>query len=61
MGLLPSVELSFISKHEQQIIYSLIIYNVATTSYEQAIRIRKMNSKKLLTFDDLDKILYWNY
>lgn len=57
MGLLPAVELSFLSKHEQQIVYSVITYEAATPSHAQAIRIRKMSSKKLLTFDDIDKIL----
>ena len=57
MGLLPSVELSFLSKTEQQVVYSVITYEAATPSHAQAIRIRKMSSKKLLTFDDIDKIL----
>lgn len=57
MGLLPAVELSFLSKYEQQIVYSVITYEAATPSHAQAIRIRKMSSKKLLTFDDIDKIL----
>lgn len=57
MGLLPAVELSFLSKHEQQIVYSVITYEAATPSHAQAIRIRKMSSKKLLTFDDIDKTL----
>lgn len=57
MGLLPAVELLFLSKHEQKIIYSVITYEDATPSHAQSIRIRKMSSKKLLTFDDIDKIL----
>lgn len=57
MGLLPAVELSFLSKQEQQIVYSVIIYEDATPSYAQAIRIRKISSKKILIFDDIDKIL----
>ena len=51
------VELSFLSKQEQQIVYSVITYEDATPSHSQAIRIRKLSKKKLLTFDDLDKIL----
>jgi hypothetical protein len=57
MGLLPAVELSFLSKHEQQVVYSVITYEDATPNHSQAIRIRKLSSKKLLTFDDIDKIL----
>lgn len=57
MGLLPAVELSFLSKHEQQIVYLAITYEDSTPSHAQAIRIRKLSSKKLLTFDDIDKIL----
>ena len=57
MGLLPAVEISFLSKHEQQVVYSVITNEDATPSHSQAIRIRKLSSKKLLTFDDIDKIL----
>lgn len=57
MGLLSAVELSFLCKQEQQIIYSVITYEDATPSHAQAIRIRKLSSKKFLTFDDIDKIL----
>lgn len=57
MGLLPAVELSFLSKHEQQIVYSVITYEDVTPSHAQAIRIRKICLKKLLAFDDIDKIL----
>mgnify|MGYP000268855519 FL=1 len=57
MGLLPALELSFLSKQEQQIVYSVITYEDATPSHSQAIRIRKLSKKKLLTFDDIDKIL----
>ena len=37
--------------------YSIIKYEDATPSHAQSIRIRKMSSKKLLTFGDIDKIL----
>ena len=57
MGLLPALELSFLSKQEQQIVYSVITYEDATPSHSQVIRIRKLSKKKLLTFDDIDKIL----
>lgn len=57
MGLLPAVELSFLSKHEQQVVYSVITYEDVTPSHGQAIRIKKLSTKKLLTFDDIDKIL----
>jgi len=57
MGLLPAVELSFLSKHEQQVVYSVITYEDVTPSHGQTIRIKKLSTKKLLTFDDIDKIL----
>ena len=50
MRLLPAVELSFLSKHEQQIVYSVITYEAATPSHAQAIRIRKISSKKIINF-----------
>ena len=54
---MPAVELSFLSKHEQQVVYSVITYEDVTLSHGQTIRIRKLSTKKLLTFDDIDKIL----
>ena len=57
MGLLPAVELSFLSKQEQRVVYSVITYEDAIPTHSQAIRIRKLSSKKILTFDDVDKIL----
>lgn len=57
MGLLPAVELSFLSKQEQQIVYSVITYEDATPSYAQTIRIRKLSKKKIITFNEIDKIL----
>ena len=57
MGLLPAVELSFLFKKEQQIVYSAITYEDTTPSHAQTIRIRKLSKKKLLTFGDIDKIL----
>ena len=49
MGLLHAVELSFLSKQEQQIIYSVITYEDATPSHAQSMRIRKLSSKKLFS------------
>lgn len=57
MGLLPAVELSFLSKQEQQIVYSVITYEDATPSYAQTIRIRKLSKKKIITFNEIYKIL----
>lgn len=57
MGLLPAVEVSFLSKQEQQIVYSVITYEDATPSYAQTIRIRKLSKKKIITFNEIDKIL----
>ena len=57
MGLLPAVELSFLSKHEQQVVYSVITYEDVTPSHGQTIRIKKLSIKNLITFDEVEKIL----
>jgi len=57
MGLLPAVELSYLSKQEQQIVYSAITYEDVTPSHSQAIRIKKLSIKNLITFDEVEKIL----
>ena len=40
IGLLPAVELSYLSKQEQQVVYSVITYQDVTPSHSQAIRIK---------------------
>ena len=56
MGLLPAVELSYLSKQEQLVVYSVIIYEDKTPSHSQAIRIKKLSSKNRILFDEVDKI-----
>ena len=57
MGLTTAVELSYLNKDEQKLLYNTIIYEDLTPSYAQAIRIRKLGQKDKLTFDILEKIL----
>ena len=57
MGLLPAVELSYLSKQEQQVVYSVITYQDVTPSHSQAIRIKKLSVKQMITFDEVEKIL----
>ena len=57
MGLTTAVELSYLNKDEQKLLYNTIIYEDLTPSYAQAIRIRKLSQKDKLTFDILEKIL----
>lgn len=57
MGLLPAVELSFLSKEEQMLVYSSITYNDSTPSHEQARMIRKMSKEKKLNYNILEELL----
>lgn len=54
MGLTTAVELSYLNKDEQKLLYNTIIYEDLIPSYAQAIRIRKLSQKDKLT---LEKIL----
>lgn len=57
MGLTTAVELSYLNKDEQKLLYNTIIYEDLTPIYAQAIRTRKLSQKDKLTFDILEKIL----
>lgn len=57
MGLLPAVEISYLNKDEQMLVYSEMKYDDASPSHSQAIRIRKLSEKKKLTAESLEEIL----
>lgn len=57
MGIRPAVELSYLSKDEQKLVYSEMIYDDLSPSHAQAIRIRKLSEKKKLDAEKLEKIL----
>lgn len=57
MGIRPAVELSYLSKDEQKLVHSEMIYDDLSPSHAQAIRIRKLSEKKKLDADKLEKIL----
>ena len=57
MGLKPAVELSYLTKEEQKLVYSEITYDDLTPSHAQAIKIRQLSKEKNLNFDVLEKIL----
>ncbi len=56
MGIKPAVELSFLSKTDQQLVADAIDYNQATPSHSQAIRIRKLSEKGQINDEVLDNI-----
>lgn len=57
IGFTSAVELSYLSKDEQKLLYNSIIYEDATPSYAQSRKIRELSSNKKLTFDMIEKIL----
>lgn len=57
IGLKPAVELSYLTKEEQKLLYSTFIYDDLTPSHGQAIKIRELSKKKQLNYNTLCEIL----
>ena len=57
MGIKPAVEISYLSKENQRLLYEAIDYNQATPSHAQSIKIRNMEKDNKLNEDTLDSIL----
>lgn len=60
MGLKPAVELSYLTKEEQKLVYMGITYEDLTPSHAQAIKIRQLCKEKNFNFDVLEDILCQN-
>ena len=60
MGIRPAVELSYLTKEEQKLVYASIIYEDLTPSHAQAIKIRELSKNKLLNYNSLEEILSKN-
>ena len=57
IGFTTGVELSYLTKDEQKLLYNSITYLGATPSYAQARKIRTLSEKKKLSYDLIEKIL----
>lgn len=57
LGITTAVELSYLSKDVQKLVFYTIEYEDLTPSRAQAIKIRKLTEKKKIDFDILEKIL----
>lgn len=57
MGIKPAVELSYLNKEEQKLVYMGITYEDLTPSLGQAMKIRELSRNKKLNFDSLEDIL----
>ena len=57
MGLKPAVELSYLTKEEQKLVYMGITYEDLTPSLGQAVKIRELAKNDKLNFDSLEEIL----
>lgn len=57
IALRPAVELSYLTKEEQEVLYEAIEDNQRTPSHAQAIRLRTKSSEGTLTDDDIYKIM----
>lgn len=56
MGIRPAVELSYLSRDEQEMVYEEITYEDITPSHTQAKRIRKLSEDNKLDSDTLESI-----
>ena len=57
IALTPAVELSYLSKYNQETLKEIMDYTDATPSHSQAIRIRKLNEEDKFYYDDVFNIL----
>lgn len=57
LGITTAVELSYLTKDEQKLLFASIEYEDLTPNRAQAIRIRNLSQKHKLDFDSLEKIL----
>ena len=57
IGIKPAVELSYLTKDEQNLLYSTFIYDDLTPSHGQAIKIRELSKNKKLNYDSLVDVL----
>ena len=57
IGITNAVEMSYLSKDAQKLLYGVIIYEEKTPTLSQSRRIRKLYEEGKLTFDTIEKIL----
>jgi len=57
MGLLPAVELSYLNKDEQKLVFAEIQYTETTPTHGQARRIRELSKNKELDDEKIEAIL----
>ena len=57
MGLRPAVELSYLNKKEQEMVYEEIYYDELTPSHYQAKKMRELSEQGKLNADEIENIL----
>lgn len=57
LGITTAVELSYLTKDDQKLLFASVEYEDLTPNRAQAIRIRNLSQKHKLDFDSLEKIL----
>ena len=60
MGIKPAVELSYLNKEEQKLVYETIKYNGSTPSHAQTIKIKELGKNKQINFNVLESIMSQN-
>lgn len=57
LGIVSAVELSYLSKDEQKLVYETIKYCDSTPTHGQTIKIRKLSKEKKINFNALEEIM----
>lgn len=57
IALRPAVELSYLSKREQRLLFDAIEFTDATPSHYQAIRLRELSRRNSLTQEEIENIM----
>ena len=57
LGITTAVELSYLNKDEQKLLFASIEYEDLTPNRAQSIKIRNLSQKHKLDFNSLEKIL----
>ena len=57
IALRPAVEISYLTKEEQKVLYDYIEMNLVTPSHAQAIELRNLSQKGLLVEETIDNVM----
>lgn len=57
IAITPAVEISYLTKEEQKLLYEYIDYNLITPNHSQSIKLKELSKKNLLNKDSINNIM----